>query len=299
MLVGGHGEDKGDLPGNPRPVKMIYRIVEMQLRQIRTPAAILFLVTQGMLLHGCAEDTIPSGSTAISGRVLNPNGDPIDGAGIVVEYATIAAGAAPAFPQTADGQIVLKAPYPNPTSTGTMAIPIQVAHDTTLRVEIWAAIAGGNEIVDTPIVGRLVTQDTLVTWDGVDRTGAFPSTFAPNGLYRVRVTVPASGSETVQLEMPVLINQPATFNTSQETFNAQAFAGEYQITDIPVGEYYTGTQNNGTVRGRERISETLFLTISAQNYATQDVPVTITPGDVVSITTTLIPIPSAALIPRQ
>ena len=271
----------------------------MQLRQIRTPAAILFLLTQGIWLHGCAEDTIPSGTTAISGRVLNTSGDPIDGAGIVVEYATIAAGAAPAFPQTADGQIVLRAPYSNPTTTGAVAIPIHVAHDSTMRVEILATIEGGTQIVDTPVAGRLVTQDTVVTWDGLDRTGVFPSTFAPNGMYRVRVTVPASGSETVKLEMPVLINQPATFNTSQETFNAQAFGGDYQITDIPVDEYYTGTQSNGTVRGRERVSETLFLTVSAPNYSTQQVPVTITPGDVVSITTTLTPIPSAALIVRQ
>ena len=260
----------------------------MQLRQLKTPAALLFILASGIWLYGCAEDTIPSGNTAISGRVLNTNGDPID-AGIVVEYQTVSAGAAPAFPQTADGKVVLKAPYANPTTTGNVAIPIQVASDTTMRVEILTMINGGLQAVDTPVPGRLVTQDTVVTWDGVDRAGVFPTTFVPNGMYTVRVTIPASGSETVKLEMPVLVNQPATFNTSQQTFNAQAFGGDYQITDIPVGEYYTGTQATGTIRGRERIAETLFLTISAQNYATQEVPVTITPGDVVTITTTLTP----------
>src|SRR5262245_50884219 len=103
MLVPAMAPDKGDLPGNSRQAKMISRIVEMLLRQIRTPAAILFVLAQGICLHGCAEDSIPSGTTAISGRVLNTSGDPIDGAGIVVEYSTIAAGVAPAFPQTADG----------------------------------------------------------------------------------------------------------------------------------------------------------------------------------------------------
>ena len=269
----------------------------MQLRQIGTPAAILFLLC--VWPFGCAEDTIPSGNTAISGRVLSANGDPVEGAGIVVEYSTISAGAAAAFPQTADGKIVLKAPYANPTTTGTVSIPLQVAADTTMRVEILATINGGTQIVDTPVAGRLVTQDTLATWDGIDRTGVFRSTFAPNGMFRVRVTIPASGSGAVQLEMPVLVNQPSAFNTSQQTFNEQSsLGGDYAITDIPVGEYYTGTQANGTVRGRERVSETLTLTISANNYATEQVPVTITPGDVVSITTTLTPIP-ASLIARQ
>src|SRR5262245_24868285 len=160
-----------------------------------------------------------------------------------------------------------------------MAVPIQVGADSTMRVDILATINGGTQIVDTPIPGRLVTQDTVVTWDGIDRTGAFPSTFVPNGLYRVRVTIPASGPATIKLEVPVLVNQPATINTSQQTFNAQVFGGDYQITDIPVDEYYNGADAGGTVRGRERISETLFLTISAENYATQEVPVTITPGD--------------------
>src|SRR5262245_43948010 len=102
MLDGQKIQDKGHLRRNLRPVRMIYRIVEMQLRQIKTPATIFFLITQAFLLHACAEDTLPSGSTAISGRVLTPNGDPISGAGIVVEYSTLAAGAAPVFPQTAD-----------------------------------------------------------------------------------------------------------------------------------------------------------------------------------------------------
>jgi len=267
----------------------------MHLRQLKTPAALLFVLVQGLLLHGCAEDTIPSGSTAISGRVLNTNGDPID-AGVVVEYQTVSAGAAAAPPQTADGKIVVKAPYPNPTTTGNVAVPIQVGADTTMRVDILATINGGIEIVDTPVSGRLVTQDTVVTWDGLDRAGVFPTTFVPNGLYRVRVTIPASGSETIKLEVPVLVNQPASFNTSQQTFNAQAFGGDYQITDIPVGEYYTGTQANGTIRGRERIAESLFLTISAQNYATQEVPVTITPGDIVAITTTLTPTAATSIV---
>ena len=297
MLDAGQGEDKGGLPGNARGVKMIYRIVEMQLRLLKTPAALLFILSTAICLHGCAEDSVPSGTTAISGRVLNTNGDPID-AGIVVEYQTISAGAATALPQTADGKIVLKAPYANPTTTGNVAIPIQVAADTTMRVDIVATVNGGTQIVDTPIAGRLVTQDTVVTWDGLDRAGVFPSSYAPNSMYQIRVTIPASGSETIKLEMPFLINQPSTFNTSQQTFNAQAFGGDYQITDLPVGEYYTGTNTNGTIRGRERVSESLFLTISADNYATQEVPVTITPGDVVTITTTLTPIAAASIAHR-
>jgi hypothetical protein len=271
----------------------------MQLRQIGTPAAVLLLLC--VWLFGCAEDTIPSGNTAISGRVLSTNGDPVEGAGIVVEYSTISAGAAAAFPQTADGKIVLKAPYANPTTTGTVSIPLQVAADTTMRVEILATINGGTQTVELLKNGR-VTQDTTLTWAGFDPGSLFnhtPSLYAPNGMYRVRVTIPASGSGAIQLEMPVLVNQPSTFNTSQETFNEQSsFGGDYAITDIPVGEYYTGTQANGTVRGRERVSETLTLTISANNYATEQVPVTITPGDVVSITTTLTPI-AASLIARQ
>lgn len=293
MLATAWGGDKGDLPGNARRGKMIYRIVEMQLRRLKTPAALLFILAHVILLHGCGEDTIPSGSTAISGRVLSTNGDPLD-AGIVVEYQTVSAGASLASPQTADGKIVVKPPYPNPTTTGVVTIPIQVASDTTMRVDIVATINNGTQtIVDTPIAGRLVTQDTVVTWDGLDRNGVFPSGSVPNGMYRVRVTIPASGSATVKLEVPILINQPAAINTSQQTFNAQAFGGDYQITDIPVGEYINGANSNGTVRGREQIAESLFLTISAENYATQEVPVTITPGDVVTITTTLTPTASS------
>src|SRR5262245_63968243 len=96
MLDGRHGADKGGLPGNARPAKMIYRIVAMQLRQLKTPAALLFILAQGIWLHGCAGDTIPSGNTAISGRVLNTSGDPLD-AGVVVEYSTVYAGVALGF----------------------------------------------------------------------------------------------------------------------------------------------------------------------------------------------------------
>jgi hypothetical protein len=260
------------------------------MRPIQIAAAILFVVSQGIVFQGCAEDTVPSGSTAINGRVLNTNGDPIDGAGIVVEYSTLSAGSAPAFPQTADGKVVLKAPYPNPTTTGGLSIPLQVAADTTMKVEIRGSVEGATQTIEL-LKNGLVTKDTLLTWDGFDPSGWFPHTpspYAPNGMYHVRVTVPASGAETVQLEMPVLVNQPGTFNTVQETFNdVSVLGGDYTIIDLPVGEYYTGTQSNGTVRGRERVSDTILLVISANNYATQEVPVTITPGDVVSITTTL------------
>jgi hypothetical protein len=270
----------------------------MHLRQLKTPAALLFVLVQGLLLYGCSSDTVPSGSTAISGRVLNPSGDLLD-AGIVVEYSTVTAGVAPAFPQTADGKIVLKAPYPNPTNTGVVTIPVQVASDTTMRVEIVATVNGGTQTVDL-LKSGLVTQDTIFAWDGFDPSSVFndtPSPYAPNGLYRVRVTIPANGSADIKLEMPILVNQPATINTTQQTFNAQAFGGDYLITDIPVGEYITATQSNGAVSGRQRINETLFLTISAENYATQEVPVTVIPGDVVTITTTLTP--TASLIARK
>src|SRR5262249_51241715 len=124
-----------------------------------------------------------------------------------------------------------------------------------------------------------------------------PSPYAPNGMYRARVTIPASGSDNVKLEMPILINQPAAINTTQQTFNAQAFGGDYPITDIPAGEYITATQSNGAVSGRQRIYETVFLTVSADNYTTQEVQVTIAPGDVATITTTLTPL--ASLIARK
>lgn len=266
--------------------------LDMPLRKI-SRFLLLFLLVATPFLQSCSEDTIDGGTTAINGRVITPSGDPIDDVGAVVEYSTVAAGAAPALPQTADGKVVLKAPYPNPSATGVVYVPIQVDTDTTLRVEVLAPVQGGLQVVET-LKNGLVTEDTLLTWDGFDVNNVFPlATFVPNGMVRIRVTVPAAGGQPVQLEMPVLVNQPASINVAQGTWNAVSLFGEYTITDIPVGEYYTGTQANGIVRGRERVSETVILSLDADNYEPRDVPLVITPGDVVSITTTLTPILSS------
>ena len=264
----------------------------MPLRKYSTPLVFLVLIS-APFIQSCSEDTIDGGTTAINGRVVTPSGDPIDDVGVVVEYSTVAAGAAPALPQTGDGNIVLKAPYPNPSTSGVVYIPVQVDNDTTLKVEVLAPVQGALYVVETLKNGR-VTEDTLLTWDGFDVNNVFPlSTFVPNGMVRIRVTVPATGAEPAQLEMPVLINQPASINAAQGTWNAVSLFGEYTITDIPVWEYYTGTQSNAIVRGRERVSETLVLTLDGGNYERRDVPLTITAGDVVSITTTLTPILSS------
>ena len=266
----------------------------MPFRNIFIPFLLLLLVA-APLLQSCSEDTQDGGTTAINGRVLTPTGDPIDDVGVVAEYSTLSVGAAPPLPQTADGKVTLRAPYPNPSTSAIVYIPLQVDTDTTLRVEVLVPVEGALQLVETLKNGH-VTADTLLTWDGFDSNNVFPlATYVPNGMVRIRVTVPATGGQPAQLEMPVLLNQPSSINVAQGTWNAVSLFGEYTITDIPVGETYTGTQPNAIVRGQERVSETLLLSLSAVNYEPRDIPITITPGDVVSITTTLTPTPSSLL----
>jgi hypothetical protein len=266
----------------------------MHVRYTGLPAALLFALGAGALLEGCSSQDFASGSTAITGRVIDPNGDPVSDVGVGIEYGTTSSGTPLAEPHTEDGKVILKSPYPNPVLNISQPIfmPIQVGRDTTLRADIVATVGGASEIVRTLVNGR-VTQDTVLVWNGLDdQRNVFPfSSDAPNGLYHVRVTVPASGSNTVILQLPLVFNRSTLLVESLSIFNAQSdIAGEYVLDDIAVGERYTGMQTNGTVRGGEVILNTVLVALVHNNYEIKESQVSISPGDVVTLTTTLTPL---------
>lgn len=250
------------------------------------------------LLAGCAEDTVIGGETAISGRVVDPGGTGIPGVGVGVEYTSVAVASGSLLPGAASAAgVALLSPYPNP-ATGAVEgdeirIPIQVSTDTTLDVSILSPSSGVYRF-EREIFSGLVTRDTTFRWNGRGGDGLLP-----NGLYRVRLTVPAdppAGVTPTVIEAPVLINRSPALLEALLGFNANSDpGGGYLIGDLAVGQRIQATNAQGTSLGTQRIVEPVYLIFRSPDYQPEETQVFIAPGDFVTVTTTLTPIFPAAV----
>jgi hypothetical protein len=268
------------------------------------PAVLAAAVLAGAgSLSGCSEDILGK-NTAIDGRVYDAvTEDPIFGVNIALVYQPILPSSAPGPVAAAGGEAphgapsrsrletaaaVLKDPYPNP-GVGPFSIPVTVDGPTPLRVEVLATFGGvaGNIAL---VFNGTVTQDTTLTWDGLDNF----SEETPNGLYTVRMTSPP-GSAAV--DKKVLVNRSSSLVTAQGVYNIVSGPdGDYLLVDLPVGETFVATGVSGQVLGTGRLDDQVTLAFRDPDYVDKDEVVLIGKGDTVTQNTYLNRKPAAAAV---
>lgn len=208
---------------------------------------------------GCADEAGFGETTSISGTVVDPAEVPIFGIQVAVLYDVRIS--AP-MPGTAEAP-VLGAPYPNPVSgelqAGELRIPVAVDSDTTGTLEVLGSFGGVPGTVATLHSGSLAANQTF-QWDARDRF----ANLVPNGLYVVRLTVPANppqGSTPLVQEARVLVNRSDnTLLALGGGFNAQSDpSGEYLIDDIAVEARFTATSGSGQVLGTGTVRNLIRL----------------------------------------
>ncbi len=245
---------------------------------------------------GCL-DTNPSGkSTAVYGRVVDPSGAPIFGVtvGAVFSYFQRSGAPSPGAVIPGAGPVTLDPPYPdpadNPEGKG-VSIRIHASADTTVRVEVWGTVGGSLSRVASVFSGPASGTRTL-GWDGSDDIGQH----LPNGLYRVRLYVPAGASEPAA-EQALLINRPAAVLFAEEAVSAFTDAdGHYVLDDLPVGEPFTLTSSSGAVVSAAVVENAVTIHFQDPDYQPYSDFVRIGPGEQVDKTTTLQPnVPAAPL----
>jgi len=142
---------------------------------------------------------------------------------------------------------------------------------------------------ETELFAGTVTRDTTFFWDGRGGTGLLP-----NGLYTVRVTIPAdppAGSDGTRLEARVLINRSSALMETFYAFNAVSDpGGEFLIVDVPVGALITATTAQGAVVGSQQVSTLVYVVFRSPDHLPADREVLIAPGDLVTLSQTLSPI---------
>lgn len=261
-------------------------------------AAFLALLAAAGSLPGCGQDILGK-NTAIDGRVYDAvTENPIFGVNIAVVYQPVMPASAPGAdvvtdaasdPRLETAAAVLKDPYPNPAAGGTVYIPVTADGPTAIRVEILATFGGVTGNIALVFSGT-VTQDTTLTWDGLDNF----SEEAPNDLYTVRMTSPP-GSAAV--DKRVLVNRSSSLITVLGVYNVVSGPdGDYLLDDLPVGETFTATDGSGKVLGAGRLDDKVTLAFRDPDYVDKDEVVIIGHGDTVTQNTYLSGRPAAAAV---
>jgi len=244
----------------------------------------LVLVAVAALWTGCSEDTNPSGVTIIYGSLIDQTGAPIYDVrvGMTLSIRRISQAPAGVLPVAA----ALSPPYPNPfiDPEGTdLSIPVAVATDTTGRVEIWGTVGGVASRMSTLLNGDIAAGERTVPWNGRDQYDR-P---LPNGLYSVRLYLPAGATSAVA-EYAILINRSEALVAARDIYNAVSDPdGNYVLEDLPVGEQLTETNGSGTVLGQALVEDRVVIFFDDPDYQGGPEVVIIGPGEIVEVVTVL------------
>ncbi len=254
----------------------------------RVIAAVAALAA-AVLGSGCLNTGLSGQGTVILGQVTDLEGNPIPGVNLalVYDWNSVSRGPAPAVPVAAD-PVTLDPPYPDPLINPSgipLNIRVHATADTTARIEIWGMVSGAEQFLATVAAPVTLSGTGSWTWDGAG--GMFP-----NGLYQVRVVVPAGAprGKGAVLVAPFLINRPAN-SLDLGPFNAFTAAdGTYDIADIPIGEPFTHTDDRGAVLGPAVVAERVALLFRpGTGYQPLDLSFVIGVGEQVEKSTSLAP----------
>lgn len=270
----------------------------MTVKRFVQVAAVPLAAGLALLVAGCSEDFLnPGGETAVQGRAtLDPGVDPaktpVFDLGVGVTYDVRAASSSPrGVPGTAQAAgVTLAAPYPNPLESGNGTVRVTAEAATTARIEIWSEAPPFPAVIAALKTGALAAGTHTVLWDGSD----FGTTdLVPNGLYFVRVTVPADpleGGEPAVLEQPWIVNRRVLDAITLRTFNAFTDGdGFYQIVDLAVGEAFTRTRADGSVIGPGTLADRLTLFVDDRDYTHFEARIDVPVRSVVTVDLPLIP----------
>jgi hypothetical protein len=253
-----------------------------------------------LFLAGCS-NLGPSGKgTSITAQLIDPNQDGIADVYVGIYYYTspvvTSAPVPPSSPRSASpsaAAVRLLPPYPNPAETalnlGDVKIPVEVDADTTLTLEIVETHFGVTGTVATLHDGAL-TQNTVFAWDGRGLSGDH----VPNGLYQVRLTLPAPpGGEPTVLEQTLLIDRsdPTMSAAGPGAYNAvSGIDGRFTLDDLPIGALINATDIGGKALGAARVrSQVLLYLRPLADFENRDYSVVVGAGDQVEITIQLQP----------
>jgi hypothetical protein len=244
--------------------------------------------------------------STIEGSVVDPTGRALSSIriGVVYDWGTVSApgvvplAAAPGLPGPTADEVVLGDPYPNPVAAppGAVQLWILADGDTTIRLEIWTEVGGVGTLVASLHSGTITPGPHSWQWEGRDDFSAEP---VPNGMYTVRLTVPASGEPNTRTEKNLLVNRSLVQMEALDPFgeglgfNGLSGAdGTFLLSDIAVGQSFLITNPDSPdpiANGITRNQVTLYFSDPDFQSAKRDVP--IGAGDVVTVApVTLTPI---------
>jgi hypothetical protein len=250
----------------------------------RLSLALMAVLAASVLWAGCAQD-IPSGVTTIIGSVVDQSGAPIFGVPVGVYFSVRRVSGAPGGILNA-AAVNLAPPYPNPAIDPEgvdVTIPVSADTDTTGRVEIWGAVGGVASRIATIFNEPIPAGGKNVLWNGRDNVGQS----LPNGLYFVRLILPAGGTSAVA-EYPVLLNRTEGLVSGRDIYNALSDAdGNYFLDDLPVGERITETSAGGAVLGQAAVENRVVVFFHDSDYLGGPEAVIIGPGETVEVVTVL------------
>lgn len=238
---------------------------------------------------GCGDEGQFPATALIQGQVVDLAGNGIFqiDVGVVYEVQVVSSALSPRVGASA----TLLAPYPNPITTDfiPLKIRVQTASATTARVEVVGFVSGISGTILTLHQG-VVPPDTTVIWDGTD----IFSIMVPNGLYKIRVTIPATSAEGAQTdeERTVIVNRPtAVMVLKEDLFNTSSgLDGRYVLDDLAVGESFTATADNGVILGAAFLLDRVTVIFRDSAYQDNQSLVSIGPGEIVDLVTQLTPI---------
>jgi len=252
-----------------------------------------------MILVGC-EDTSNFAITSIEGSVTDPTGFGLPGVRLGVLYQVVnqsAPGPPPLGeaamdpPGTAAQAITLGNPYPNPVAAppNSVRLPFSADRDTTVRLEIWTQIGGISTLVTSLYSGAVSAGANEAVWDGYAEY--FQGGPVPNGMYTVRLTVPAVGEPNTRSEASLLINRTLLDMKNLDPFTEgvgfnglSGGDGSFLLSDIAAGQTFTLTNASSQAPLGTGITRNLVtLAFSDPDFqdALREVP--IGAGDVVTL----------------
>ena len=173
-------------------------------------------------------------------------------------------------------------------SDGTVRLRVEEA--TTGRVEIWGSLDGLFTRLNVIANREFPAGTHHLFWDG--RDGASGERL-PNGLYTLRVTLPANppeGTEPTVLEAPWLLNRGVVDAVALEAFNTYTDGdGFYVIYDVAVGERFTRTNAEGVVQGTGILRNRVRLFADDRDFQHYESNVDIASTEVVIVDVSLVP----------
>jgi len=227
-------------------------------------------------LAGCEDDGPTGNGTTISGNVVDPDRIGIYDVHVAVVYFEDLLSGAVA-PVAADEPALL-APYPNPTfglDGSVVNLQMTTPVDTTAKLEIWSDVFGPYSRIRGIHDGPVAAGTTSWTWDHTDAAGD-P---LPNGMYRARLTVPASGDSVSVQERGILLTRPAASISRRPEYNAFTDPeGRFSLENLPIGGTFTLTNSGGQVLGTGIVRNRVDLVFREPDYRERILPVTTAPG---------------------